>query len=58
MGIRTGKDYLSGIRDGRQVWLDGELVDDVTTHPALAGCAQTLADVYDLQHDPDLLQTC
>ena len=52
MGIRTGKDYLNGIRDGRQVWLDGELVNDVTEHPALAGCAQTLADVYDLQHDP------
>ncbi|MYE68321.1 MAG: hypothetical protein F4236_09440, partial [Acidimicrobiia bacterium] len=53
MGIRTGEQYLSGIRDGRQVWLDGESVQDVTAHPALAGCAQTLAEVYDLQHDPD-----
>ena len=43
MGIRTGEEYLKGIRDGRSVWLDGELVEDVTAHPALAGCAQTLA---------------
>ena len=54
MGIRTGKDYLEGIQDGRQVWLDGELVDNVATHPALAGCARTLAEVYDLQHDPEV----
>ena len=54
MGIRTGKDYLEGVQDGRQVWLDGELVDNVATHPALAGCAQTLAGVYDLQHDPEV----
>jgi aromatic ring hydroxylase len=27
-------------------------VEDVTTHPALAGCAHSVAAVYDLQHDP------
>jgi anthranilate 3-monooxygenase (FAD) / 4-hydroxyphenylacetate 3-monooxygenase len=27
-------------------------VEDVTTHPALAGCARSVATVYDLQHDP------
>jgi aromatic ring hydroxylase len=29
----------------------GERVKDVTTHPALAGCAHSVAFVYDLQHD-------
>jgi aromatic ring hydroxylase len=29
----------------------GERVKDVTTHPALAGCAHSVASVYDLQHD-------
>jgi len=29
----------------------GERVDDVTTHPALAGCARSVAAVYDLQYD-------
>jgi len=30
----------------------GQQVEDVTTHPALAGCARSVAAVYDLQHDP------
>lgn len=52
MGLRRGADFLASIRDGRQVWVDGEKVADVTSHPSLAGCAQGLADIYDLQHDP------
>ena len=35
------------------MWLEGERVEDVTTHPKLARMAKTLAGVYDLQHDPD-----
>jgi 4-hydroxyphenylacetate 3-monooxygenase len=58
VAARTGKEFLEGLRDGREVWLDGLRVDDVTAHPALAGAAQTLADLYDLQHeDPDVLLT-
>ncbi len=52
MPIRRGEQFLESLRDGRQVWLRGEKVDDVTTHPALAGCARSIAEVYDLQHDP------
>jgi len=52
MPIRRGEQFLESLRDGRQVWVRGEKVDDVTTHPALAGFAKSLAEVYDLQHDP------
>ena len=52
MPIRGGEEFLASIRDGREVWLDGERGDDVTTHPGLAGCARALAEVFDLQHDP------
>jgi len=52
MAIRRGDQFLQSLRDGRQVWVRGEKVDDVTTHPALAGCARSLAEIYDLQHDP------
>src|SRR5499427_4191234 len=52
MSIRRGEEYLESLRDGRSVWLLGERVEDVTTHPALAGCAHSVAAVYDLQHDP------
>jgi 4-hydroxyphenylacetate 3-monooxygenase len=51
MALQTGAQYLESLRDGRQVWLEGERVD-VTSHPLLAGCARTLAQIYDLQHEP------
>lgn len=50
MGARTGADYLAGLHDTRDVWLDGERVGDVTKHPALTAAAQTVASLYDLQH--------
>jgi 4-hydroxyphenylacetate 3-monooxygenase len=53
MPIRRGSEYLEGIRDEREVWLEGKRVDDVTTHPQLEGCARSVAEVYDLQHDPE-----
>lgn len=31
--IRTGDAYRDGLRDGREVWMDGARVDDVTGHP-------------------------
>ncbi|NKC17195.1 MAG: 4-hydroxyphenylacetate 3-monooxygenase, oxygenase component [Gammaproteobacteria bacterium] len=53
-GIRTGEQYLEGLRDGRQVWLHGERVDDVTHHPYLSRGARTLAGFLDRQFDPAL----
>ena len=48
MGARSGEQFLQGLRGTkRQLWLEGERVDDVTAHPALAGAAQTLAGVFD-----------
>lgn len=53
MGIRTGKQYLEGLRDDREVWLGGERVADVTTHPALRRGAESLALLLDRQHQPE-----
>lgn len=49
--IRTGEQYLEGIRDGREVWIDGERVKDVPTHPAFAPIVNIRARIYDMQHD-------
>jgi aromatic ring hydroxylase len=55
MPARTGAQYLAGLRSRRtEVWLRGERVSDVTTHPGLAGGAQAIASLYDLQSDPAL----
>lgn len=51
MPARTGEQFLQGLKGARDIWVDGARVDDVVDHPALAGAARALADVYDLQHD-------
>ena len=38
--MRTGADYLSSLKDGRRVFLDGERVKDVTAHPAFREAAR------------------
>ncbi len=48
---RTGDDYIASLRDGREVWLDGERVDDVTTHPAFRNAVRSIAHLYDMTHD-------
>jgi 4-hydroxyphenylacetate 3-monooxygenase oxygenase component len=50
MPARTGTEFLRGLKGAREVWVDGERVTDVTSHPAFAGAAHALADVFDLQH--------
>ncbi|MCH9018684.1 MAG: hypothetical protein IIB89_13105, partial [Chloroflexi bacterium] len=49
-GAMTGARYIESLRDGRDVWLDGERIDDVPTHPAFSGIVNELARIYDLQH--------
>lgn len=52
MGIRTGQQYVEGLKARpREVWLRGERVNDVTTHPAFRAQVQSIARLYDLQHD-------
>src|SRR6476661_6950323 len=48
----TGDEYLESLRDGREIWIYGERVDDVTTHPAFRNSARSIARLYDAMHDP------
>jgi 4-hydroxyphenylacetate 3-monooxygenase len=48
----TGREYLESLRDGREVYIQGERVDDVTTHPAFRNSARSIARLYDALHDP------
>src|SRR4051812_19349383 len=49
---RSGSEYIRGLRDGRTVYLDGDKVEDVSTHPAFAGAAQSVAGLFDIANDP------
>lgn len=50
--LLAGGDYLASLRDGREVWVDGERAQDVTTHPAFRNAARSVARLYDALHDP------
>ncbi|PKB73447.1 MAG: 4-hydroxyphenylacetate 3-monooxygenase, oxygenase component [SAR202 cluster bacterium Io17-Chloro-G7] len=55
MPVRTGAQYIEGLRENQpEVYMNGERVKDVTTHPALSNGIQTLARLYDMQHDPEI----
>ena len=55
MGARTGAEFLEGLRrNPPNLWIHGEQVSDPTTHPATRNIARTVADLYQMQHDPDL----
>jgi 4-hydroxyphenylacetate 3-monooxygenase len=56
----TGDEYIESIRDGREVFIYGEKVKDVTTHPAFRNSVRSAARLYDALHDPaqkDVLTT-
>jgi 4-hydroxyphenylacetate 3-monooxygenase len=50
MSARTGAQFLSGLNDGREIWVGGEKVSDVANHPAFSGAAGAIGEVFDLQH--------
>jgi 4-hydroxyphenylacetate 3-monooxygenase len=55
--IRTGDEYRASIQDGREVWMNGERIADVTTHPAFKPAVDARALIYDLQHRPECQET-
>ncbi|MFM1813310.1 MAG: hypothetical protein RLZ98_5 [Pseudomonadota bacterium] len=55
--LRTGKDYLESLNDGRKVYVGKELIEDVTTHPAFRNTARSFARIYDLKRAPENVET-
>ena len=55
MGIRTREDYLAALRELRpNIYKFGELIEDVTTHPATKRTVESHALNYDAANDPEL----
>ena len=48
----TGEEYIQSLRDDRVIYLYGERVRDVTTHPGFRNSVQMVARLYDALHDP------
>ena len=52
--LRTGKQYLEALNDGRVVWVGNEQVDNVATHPLTRDYAARTAEFFDLHRRKDL----
>lgn len=55
--LKSGKEHLEGIRDGRVIYIGGERVEDVTIHPAFKNAALTIAAMYDMKADESIRET-
>ena len=49
--IRTGAEYRVSIQDNREIYINGEKVKDVTTHPQFKPLVDIRARIYDMQHE-------
>ncbi|KEF34698.1 MFS transporter [Deinococcus sp. RL] len=55
MAAITGQQFLDRLRKNPPtLYIDGQRVEDPTTHPATRNMCRSLAGLYDLQHDPAL----
>ncbi len=50
---KTGADHIASLRDGRDVYIYGERVGDVTAHPAFRNSVGSAAYLYDFQSAPE-----
>src|SRR5258707_4744376 len=55
--IKTGQDDLESLQDGRDVYIYGARVTNVTTHKAFRNSIRTAAALYDFQAQPDVADT-
>ncbi len=57
MALKTREDYLAALRKLRpNIYKFGELIDDVTTHPATKRTVESHALNYDAANDPELAE--
>src|SRR6266536_2603667 len=48
----NGAEYMESLKDERQIYIHGERVEDVTTHPAFRNGVRSIARLYNALHDP------
>ncbi|MGC4376920.1 4-hydroxyphenylacetate 3-hydroxylase N-terminal domain-containing protein [Fictibacillus sp. Mic-4] len=54
MGIRTGEQYINGLKSRRpEIWLSGRKVTDIVNEEVFRQPILEIAKLYDMQHDPE-----
>jgi len=51
MSVKDGAAHIKSLQDGREVYLNGKPIEDVTTHPAFKNAVASAARLYDFQAD-------
>lgn len=51
--IKTGSQHISQLQDGREVFLNGEIIEDVTSHKAYRNIVASVGRLYDFQSAPE-----
>jgi 4-hydroxyphenylacetate 3-monooxygenase len=55
--IKTGQDHIKSLHDGRDVYIYGARVADVTTHKAFRNSVRAVAALYDFQAQQGVVDT-
>jgi 4-hydroxyphenylacetate 3-monooxygenase len=50
--MRSGRDYLASLTDGRSIYVDGRRIRDVRQEPVFQGILETVARMYDISAVP------
>ena len=54
--IKNGERHLASLRDDRSIFLDGQEINDVTSHPAFRNAVTSAAAMYDFQAQADRVE--
>ena len=54
--VKDGARYIASLRDGRTIYLNGELVENLVDHPAFRNTIRSYGRVYDFQAHPENIE--
>jgi len=54
--VKDGRKHIESLRDGRQIFIDGDCVNDPVTHPAFRNAIASAASLFDYQAQPKNLE--
>ncbi|ABG04811.1 4-hydroxyphenylacetate 3-hydroxylase [Rubrobacter xylanophilus DSM 9941] len=58
MSLMTGDEYRESLNDGREVYVDGEKVENVAEHLVFKPIVDVKARMYDMNHEARYADTC
>jgi 4-hydroxyphenylacetate 3-monooxygenase len=54
--VKDGKKHIDSLRDGREIFIDGQRVTDHTEHPAFRNAVASAANLFEYQAQPENLE--